>query len=90
MHLSQLAWGNASMYSTCTESDYFVKTNVKKKKLEKLIRSATELNEAGIQFRTSESKSLKDISFRGGVLSLPCFEVDDATESKFLNLIYSI
>lgn len=30
MHLSQLAWGNASMYSTCTERDYFVKTNVEK------------------------------------------------------------
>ncbi|KAJ8759914.1 hypothetical protein K2173_010060 [Erythroxylum novogranatense] len=42
-----------------------------------IIRSATELNEAGIW----------DISFHGGVLKLPTIVVDDATESIFLNLI---
>ncbi|XP_052170362.1 UPF0481 protein At3g47200-like [Diospyros lotus] len=52
-----------------------------------VVRSATELNEAGIRFRRSESNSLKDISFNQGVLRLPEFVVDDATESTFLNLI---
>lgn len=52
-----------------------------------IIRSAMELNEAGIRFKKSKTVSLKDISFRGGVLKLPAVIVDDATESMFLNLI---
>ncbi|KAF2288432.1 hypothetical protein GH714_007450 [Hevea brasiliensis] len=52
-----------------------------------IIRSATELNEAGIRFKKSKTRSLKDISFKGGVLRLPVIVVDDATESIFLNLI---
>lgn len=46
-----------------------------------------ELYEAGIRFKKSESRSLKDISFEDGVLSLPHIVVDDTTESMFLNLI---
>ncbi|CAN1842389.1 UPF0481 protein At3g47200 [Linum perenne] len=52
-----------------------------------IVRSATELNEAGIQFKRSITGSLKDISFRRGVLRLPVIVVDDTTESIFLNLI---
>ncbi|KAK8533855.1 hypothetical protein V6N13_028458 [Hibiscus sabdariffa] len=52
-----------------------------------IIRSAMELNEAGIWFKKSKTDSLKDITFRGGVLKLPLIIVDDATESLFLNLI---
>lgn len=52
-----------------------------------IIPSATELNEAGIRFKKNKSGSLKDISFKGGVLRLPLIVVDDATESTFLNLI---
>ena len=52
-----------------------------------IIRSAMELNEAGIRFKKSKTVSLKDITFRGGVLKLPSVIVDDATESMFLNLI---
>ncbi|XP_022773821.1 UPF0481 protein At3g47200-like [Durio zibethinus] len=52
-----------------------------------IIRSAMELNEAGIRFKKSKTVSLKDITFRGGVLKLPVSVVDDATESMFLNLI---
>ncbi|XWS41148.1 hypothetical protein CRYUN_Cryun17cG0055400 [Craigia yunnanensis] len=52
-----------------------------------IIRSAMELNEAGIRFKKSKTVSLKDITFRGGVLKLPAIIVDDATESMFLNLI---
>ncbi|OMP05389.1 hypothetical protein COLO4_08884 [Corchorus olitorius] len=52
-----------------------------------IIGSATELNEAGIRFKKSNTVSLKDITFHGGVLKLPVVIVDDATESMFLNLI---
>lgn len=52
-----------------------------------IIPSATELNEAGIRFKKSTTASLRDITFRGGVLRLPLLIVDDATESMFLNLI---
>ncbi|MQL91401.1 hypothetical protein Taro_024016 [Colocasia esculenta] len=52
-----------------------------------IIRSATELNEAGIQFKLSESDSLRDIHFKHGVLSLPVMVVDDLTECTFLNLM---
>ncbi|KAK8652612.1 hypothetical protein V6N13_126640 [Hibiscus sabdariffa] len=52
-----------------------------------IIRSAMELDEAGIRFKKSKSVSLKDIQFRGGVLKLPVIIVDDATESMFLNLM---
>ncbi|KAK9291977.1 hypothetical protein L1049_019929 [Liquidambar formosana] len=54
---------------------------------DEIIRSATELDEAGIRFKRSKTDSLKDISFSGGVLRLPLIIVDDATESMFLNLM---
>ncbi|XP_034691205.1 UPF0481 protein At3g47200-like [Vitis riparia] len=54
---------------------------------EEIIRSATELDEAGIRMKKSRTQSLKDISFKGGVLKLPVIVVDDTTESMFLNLI---
>lgn len=46
-----------------------------------------ELHEAGIVFKMSKTRSLKDISFHSGILKLPLIVVDDATESMFLNLI---
>ncbi|XAR60992.1 hypothetical protein NMG60_11034559 [Bertholletia excelsa] len=52
-----------------------------------VLRSATELHEAGIRFKKSESLFLDDISFKGGILKLPIFVVDDMTESTFLNLV---
>ncbi|KAG6425577.1 hypothetical protein SASPL_116018 [Salvia splendens] len=52
-----------------------------------IIRSATELNEAGICIKRSKSRSLKDITFHGGVLRLPLIVVDDELESLHLNLI---
>lgn len=54
---------------------------------DEIIRSAMELHEAGIRFKMSKTRSLKDISFHGGILKLPLIMVDDATESMFLNLI---
>lgn len=50
-------------------------------------QSATDLDEFGIQFQRSETTSIKDISFQGGVLKLPLAVVDDAFESTFLNLL---
>ncbi|KAG5520653.1 hypothetical protein RHGRI_033286 [Rhododendron griersonianum] len=52
-----------------------------------VIRSAMELSDAGIRFKKSGSARLDDISFTGGVLSLPPILVDDTTESTFLNLM---
>ena len=52
-----------------------------------IIRSAEELYEAGIRFKRSQTSSLLDISFRGGVLRLPAIVVDDTTEYMLLNLM---
>ncbi|KAF7124342.1 hypothetical protein RHSIM_Rhsim12G0027400 [Rhododendron simsii] len=54
---------------------------------DEVIRSAMELSDAGIRFKKSRSASLNDISFTGGVLSLPPIVLDDTTEFTFLNLI---
>ncbi|VAH07272.1 unnamed protein product [Triticum turgidum subsp. durum] len=52
-----------------------------------IIRSAVELYEAGIQFKTSKSSSLHNIRFKHGVLSMPTVPVDDSTEYMFLNMM---
>ncbi|XP_051116378.1 UPF0481 protein At3g47200-like [Andrographis paniculata] len=54
---------------------------------DEIIRSATELNEAGITIVKSKTRSLRDISFHKGVLKLPLVVVDDALESLYLNMI---
>ncbi|XP_056175958.1 UPF0481 protein At3g47200-like [Syzygium oleosum] len=61
--------------------------NVGLQATEEIIRSANELHKAGIQFKTSPTGSLEDISFTGGVLRLPVIKVGDHTESMFLNLM---
>ncbi|XP_068666590.1 UPF0481 protein At3g47200-like [Aristolochia californica] len=52
-----------------------------------IIRSATELHEAGVRFKKSKTDSLMDITFRNGVLRLPPISVNDATECTLLNLM---
>ncbi|KAJ6934012.1 hypothetical protein NC651_009158 [Populus alba x Populus x berolinensis] len=52
-----------------------------------IVRSAAEINEAGIRFKKSKTKSLKDISFHHGVIELPVVVVDDVTEALLLNLM---
>ncbi|GJN25432.1 hypothetical protein PR202_gb13259 [Eleusine coracana subsp. coracana] len=52
-----------------------------------IMRSALELYEAGIRFKTSTAGSLHDIRFRHGVLNMPPLSVDDSTECKLLNLM---
>ncbi|KAF8009060.1 hypothetical protein BT93_J0140 [Corymbia citriodora subsp. variegata] len=54
---------------------------------ESIIGSATELEGAGIRLKKSNTGRLNDISFAGGVLRLPFIEVNDTTESMFLNLM---
>lgn len=54
-------------------------------------RSAMELKEAGITFRKSDTRCLRDVEFRKGSvhgeLQLPQIVVDDLTQPRFLNLI---
>ncbi|KAK3120360.1 hypothetical protein QOZ80_9AG0686320 [Eleusine coracana subsp. coracana] len=52
-----------------------------------IIRSAVELYEAGIRFKTSTTDSLHNIRFRHGVLSMPAVSVDDSTEYMLLNMM---
>ncbi|KAF8035335.1 hypothetical protein BT93_C1382 [Corymbia citriodora subsp. variegata] len=85
--------GDRSSLETCNpRMEHVLDVNCSPKKTKKvqhkeIIRSATELKEAGIQFEKSLTCSLKDISFDRGVLKLPVITVDDTTESKFLNLM---
>ncbi|KAF7815365.1 UPF0481 protein [Senna tora] len=52
-----------------------------------IMRSARELQEAGIRFKRSDTQSLKDVSFNGGVLRLPTIVIDDSTETMLSNLV---
>ncbi|XP_022717840.1 putative UPF0481 protein At3g02645 [Durio zibethinus] len=74
--------------------------NVRKGRVEwQSLRCATELNEAGIEFKkvevdgngksTEENnvQSLFDINFSAAVMKIPTFVVDDCTDSLFRNLI---
>ncbi|CAL4992339.1 unnamed protein product [Urochloa decumbens] len=51
------------------------------------IHSATDLYNAGIRFSVSKTESLRDISFRRGVLSLPKRDIQDSTERMLQNLM---
>lgn len=52
-----------------------------------LMRSATELTEAGIGFKKSETTYLNDTSYHCGTLKLPRITVDDTSRSLLLNLM---
>lgn len=52
-----------------------------------VIRSAVELREAGVRFRTSKTKSFRDIRFERGILYLPELVVHDATECMLRNMV---
>jgi hypothetical protein len=55
--------------------------------MDEFVPSATELGQAGVEFRPSRTHSLPDIRFRRGVLRIPVFAVDDSTEHKLLSLM---
>jgi len=48
---------------------------------------AVELNEAGIQFKRSNTRSIHAVDFVNGVLSMPLFVLRDQTEMELLNLM---
>ncbi|PAN42940.1 hypothetical protein PAHAL_8G200200 [Panicum hallii] len=48
---------------------------------------AVELSEAGIQFQKSNTKSIHDVDFVNGVLSMPLLRLHDQTEMELLNLM---
>lgn len=52
-----------------------------------IVRSAEKLHQAGVEFETSPTNSLTDISFSCGTLKLPVIIVDDTSEPAFLNLM---
>ncbi|ONH95916.1 hypothetical protein PRUPE_7G095900 [Prunus persica] len=49
--------------------------------------SVTALEDAGVKFATTSTRSLLDIQFNRGCLKIPNFRVDDWTETVFRNLI---
>ncbi|KAI8009922.1 UPF0481 protein [Camellia lanceoleosa] len=51
------------------------------------LKSATELQEAGIKFKKIEGRNLFDIRFVNGTMEIPTLLVSDRTESVFRNLI---
>ncbi|KAI3450414.1 hypothetical protein Pfo_007079 [Paulownia fortunei] len=60
----------------------------KERREDQIIRSATELREAGIRIKKSKTRSLKDITFHtSGELKLPLIVVDDISESLYLNFM---
>ncbi|XP_042513209.1 UPF0481 protein At3g47200-like [Macadamia integrifolia] len=54
-------------------------------------RAITELRESGIECKRSNSCSLKDISFKSGIIKgyllLPPIVIDDSTQTKLLNMV---
>ncbi|KAJ1275751.1 hypothetical protein BS78_05G160300, partial [Paspalum vaginatum] len=48
---------------------------------------AIELSEAGIQFKRSQTKSIHDVDFKDGVLSMPELKLHDSLEAILLNLM---
>ncbi|CAM0913171.1 unnamed protein product [Alopecurus aequalis] len=54
---------------------------------DEFVPSATELDQAGVQLRSSATRSLHDISFLGGVLYIPELTVDDYTEHKLFSVM---
>ncbi|KAH0635589.1 hypothetical protein KY289_035504 [Solanum tuberosum] len=54
----------------------------------KVMPNATELSEAGVRFvKVGDMSSLFDIKFENGLMTIPCFQVEDGTETILRNLI---
>ncbi|WMV23171.1 hypothetical protein MTR67_016556 [Solanum verrucosum] len=76
-----------------------VKESNKNIKWHKSMPNATELSEAGVSFakvrnhfnsnkdNNTDMKSLFDIKFENGLMTIPCFQVEDETETLLRNLI---
>ncbi|KAJ3678440.1 hypothetical protein LUZ60_002243 [Juncus effusus] len=57
------------------------------KNFPRMIPSATELKEAGIAFKKSDSKSIFYVNFSNGVLKMPYINVEENTRPRIMNLI---
>ncbi|KAM7490158.1 hypothetical protein LguiA_033079 [Lonicera macranthoides] len=53
----------------------------------KHVYSVTELDESGVKFQVSEKKCLLDVDFCKPVLEIPCFKLNDHTETLIRNLM---
>ncbi|XP_042499926.1 UPF0481 protein At3g47200-like [Macadamia integrifolia] len=51
------------------------------------IRCATELEKAGVNFEKTKLRSLRDIKFKNGVLTIPCITIHYGTDVILRNLI---
>ncbi|KAF3952112.1 hypothetical protein CMV_022303 [Castanea mollissima] len=60
-----------------------------RKKVRKLLYSATQLHEAGVKFELSNSKCLLDLDFdyTNGVLKIPGLELNDSAEARIRNVM---
>ncbi|KAJ4952586.1 hypothetical protein NE237_029418 [Protea cynaroides] len=64
-----------------------VKTSSRNWRQLKLPHNVTELREAGIKLKVGKGRFLLNISFNKGVLTIPCINVHDNTESLLRNMI---
>ncbi|XP_056176076.1 putative UPF0481 protein At3g02645 [Syzygium oleosum] len=87
LHVLDVLRKNLLLLETMPNRDLLDLDCVRREKGQEIIRSATELKEAGIQLKKSETRCVKDISFADGVLRLPVIMVDDCTGPMFLNLM---
>ncbi|KAM7490160.1 hypothetical protein LguiA_033081 [Lonicera macranthoides] len=53
----------------------------------KYVYSVTELDEAGVKFQVSKKRCLLDVDFNKPVLEIPCFKLNDHTETLIRNLM---
>ncbi|KAK1315796.1 hypothetical protein QJS10_CPA05g00250 [Acorus calamus] len=51
------------------------------------MRTATEIQEAGVKLVGKSNCSIKDVSFKNGVLQIPTLFIDDSTTPHLRNLI---
>ncbi|XP_078175153.1 UPF0481 protein At3g47200-like [Carex rostrata] len=58
-------------------------------RIPRLIPSAIELKEFGVTLKKEKFKSYLDVSFKDGILEVPCIMIEECNRSMFLNLIAS-
>ncbi|KAK1294837.1 UPF0481 protein [Acorus calamus] len=63
------------------------KRRLKKQFVTSWLKSATELQEAGVRFVKKEDSSFLDLSFKGGVMAFPVLHIYEHTMVHFRNLI---
>ncbi|XP_078160419.1 UPF0481 protein At3g47200-like [Carex rostrata] len=57
------------------------------KRKPRMVPCATELKDAGITFKKAKSKSIFNIKFSNGVLTIPYTSIEEATRPQLMNLI---